>query len=86
VDVTIRRPPEAITEGLEGSVRAGIDKYCDARLRAVEQAAHEGRARGWLMMAFAVFAVFVLVWSAQQFSGSGQSLLGSAAEGLSVAA
>jgi len=86
VDVTIRMPSGAITDGLEGRVRAGIDKYCDARLRAVEQAAREDRSRGWLMMAFSVFAVFVLVWSAKQFSDTGQSLLGVAAEGLSIAA
>ena len=86
VDVTIRIPVEALTEGLEERVRVGIDKYCDARLRAVEQVAHEDRSRGWLMMAFSVVAVFALIWSAQQLSGTGESLLGVAAEGLSIAA
>ena len=86
VDVTIHMPPEAIAEGLEERVRAGIDKYCDARLRTVEQEAREDRSRGWLMMAFAIFAVFALVWVAQQFSDSGHSLLGVASEGLSIAA
>ena len=86
VDVTIHMPPEAIGEGLERRVRAGMHRYCDARLRGVEQAAREDRSRGWLMMAFSVFAVFVLVWFARQFSDSGQSLLGVASEGLSIAA
>lgn len=86
VDVTIHMPPEAITEGLEGRVGAGMVTYCDARLRAVEQAAHEDRSRGWLMMAFAVFVVFALVWVARQFSDTGQSVLGVASEGLSIAA
>jgi len=86
VDVTIHMPAEAITEGLQERVRAGIDTYCDARLRAVEQAAHKDRSRGWLMMAFSVVAVFVLIWSAQQLTGTGESLLGVAAEGLSIAA
>ena len=86
LDVTIRIPVEALTEGLEERVRVGIDKYCDARLRAVEQAAHEDRSRGWLMMAFSVVAVFALIWSAQQLTGTGESLLGVAAEGLSIAA
>jgi hypothetical protein len=86
VDVIIHMPPEAITEGLEGRVGAGMVTYCDARLRAVEQAAHEDRSRGWLMMAFAVFVVFALVWVARQFSDTGFSLLGVASEGLSIAA
>jgi len=86
VDVTIRMPAEAITEGLQERVRAGIDKYCDARLRSVQQEAREDRSRGWLMMAFSVVAVFVLIWSAQQLTGTGESLLGVAAEGLSIAA
>jgi hypothetical protein len=86
VDVIIRMPPEAIADGLEGRVRAGIDKYCNARLRVVEQAAREDRSRGWLMMAFSVVAVFVLIWSAQKLAGTGESLLGVAAEGLSIAA
>lgn len=86
VDVTVHLPPEAIDEGLEERVRAGIGRYCDARLRKVEQEFREDRSRGWLMMAFSVFAVFVLAWFAQQFSRSGQSLLGVAAEGLSIAA
>ena len=85
-DATIRMPPEAITGGVEARVRAGIDKYCDARLRAVEQAAREDRSRGWLMMALAVFAVFAHVWVAQQFSDSEQGVLGVASEGLSIAA
>ena len=38
------------------------------------------------MMAFSVVAVFALIWSAQQLSGTGESLLGVAAEGLSIAA
>jgi hypothetical protein len=86
MDVTLRMPLEAITEGLEGRIRAGIDKCYDARLRAEEQAAREDRWRGWLMMAFAVFAVFALVWVAQQLSDSGHSVLGIASEGLSIAA
>lgn len=86
VDVTIRIPAEVLSDGLEERVRAGIDKYCDARLRAVEQAAHKDRSRGWLMMAFSVVAVFALIWSAQQLTGTGESLLGVAAEGLSIAA
>ena len=86
VDVIIHMPPKAITDGLEERVRTGIDKYCNARLRAVEQAAREDRSRGWLMMAFSVVAVFVLIWSAQKLTGTGESLLGVAAEGLSIAA
>jgi len=86
VDLTIHLPPVAITEGLEGRVRVGIDKYCDAHLRAVEQRAREDRSRGWLMMAFSVVAVFVLIWSSQQLTGTGESLLSVAAEGLSIAA
>jgi hypothetical protein len=86
VALTIRMPRAANTDGLEERVRAGIDKYCDARLRAVRQAAREDRSRGWLMMAFAVFVVFALVWVARQFADSGQSVLGVAAEGLSIAA
>jgi hypothetical protein len=38
------------------------------------------------MMALAVFVVFALVWVARQFADSGQSVLGVAAEGLSIAA
>ena len=86
VDLTIHLPSAAIAEGLEGRVRAGIDKYCEAHLRAVAQAAHEDRSRGWLMMAFSVVAVFVLIWAAQQLTGTGDSILGVAAEGLSIAA
>jgi hypothetical protein len=86
VDVLIRMPRDAISAGLAERVKAGIDRYCDARLRIVHEEAREDRSRGWLMMAFAVFAVFVLVWVARQFSGSGQTLLGVASEGLSIAA
>jgi hypothetical protein len=86
VDVTIHLPPEAIAEGLEARVKAGIGKYSYARLRAVEQEARENRSRGWLMMVFAIFAVFALVWVAQKFSYSGHGLLGVASEGLSIAA
>ena len=86
LDLTIHLPRAAITEGLEGRVRKGIDKYCDAHLHAVAQAAHEDRSRGWLMMAFSVVAVFVLIWSAQQLTDTGESLMGVAAEGLSIAA
>jgi hypothetical protein len=86
VDVMIRVPSETFTEGLEERVRAGIGKYCEARLRGVQQAAREDRSRGWMMMAFAVFAVFALVWLARQFSNSGLSMLGVASEGLSIAA
>lgn len=86
VDVTICMPPEAIAEDLEERVRAGVHRYCNARLRTVEQEAREDRSRGWLMMTFAIVAVFALVWVAQQFSDSGHSLLGVASEGLSIAA
>ena len=86
VSVTIHLPAETIAEGLEQRVEAGVVKCCDARLHAVEQATAEDRSRRWLMLAFSVFAVFVLVWVAQQLSDSGQSLLGVASEGLSIAA
>jgi len=86
VRVTIRLLTEPIAEGMEKRVEAGIVKYCAARLRGVEQAAAEDRSRGWLMMAFSVFAVFVLVWVAQKSSGSGETPLGVASEGLSIAA
>jgi hypothetical protein len=86
VRVAIELPAGAVEDGLAESVRSGIVRYCDARLRSVEHAAREDRSRGWLMLAFSIFVVFALVWVAQQFASRQETLLGVASEGLSIAA
>jgi hypothetical protein len=86
VCVAIELPAGVVEDGLADSVRSGIVRYCDARLRTVDHAAREDRSRGWLMLAFSVFVVFALVWVAQQFASRQETLLGVASEGLSIAA
>ena len=82
----IRLPAEAVADDLAESVKTGIQRYCEARLRTVDHSAREDRSRGWLMLAFSIFVVFALVWVAQQFASKQETLLGVASEGLSIAA
>ena len=86
VRVEIRLPAEAVADDLAESVKTGIQRYCEARLRTVDHSAREDRSRGWLMLAFSIFVVFALVWVAQQFASKQETLLGVASEGLSIAA
>jgi hypothetical protein len=86
VSIEIQLPAEAIDDALAEAVTRGMTKYCDARLREIDNASREDRSRGWLMMAVSVVVVFVLIWIAQLFYDRGLTPLVVAAEGLSIAA
>ena len=61
-------------------------KYCDAHLITVDRDSRRNNARGWLMLAFSVVVVALLVWLTQRLSASSHTAVSIAAEGLSIAA
>ena len=86
VALVVQMPPETIDDGLEARLLAAVKKYCRAHLTTVSREAAQNNSRGWLMLAFTVIAVGLLLWLAQRWASSAVSVSAIAAQGLSIAA
>lgn len=86
LDLVVGLPHEAIAPDTEVRLREAIDRYCDARLLAVQQASARNNSRGWLMLAFTIAVVIAILFIAHRLDNEGYETLAVIGEGLSIAA
>ena len=86
LDLTICLPPGGIEADTAAKLRTAVDRYCDARLVAVEEASRRNNWRGWMMLVVALFLVNAILFLSQRLDDAGFVTLSVVAEGLSIAA
>jgi hypothetical protein len=86
LDLTICLPHGCVQAETRQVLRTAIDRYCDARLVAVDEASRRNNWRGWMMLVFALVVVNVVLFVAHRLDAAGFETLSVVAEGLSIAA
>ena len=85
VKASLLLPNENVEPGLQQTVKAGIERYCQARLRNVEQELSATRWRGIRILIVAFIALFVLVGGSKLINHDDYLILQILSEGLAIA-